>query len=180
MSQKKSIVTVFLFLFLLSGCEKESFIKPYYDKLLGCLEEDHPYIEKASEHNFELSGDAAVFKGAKDPLEAPVVFNRDSNDMCANVKVGESWWNSLPEEYADEKEEHELPRKQDIAKYIFYMCFFNHTTGKTDVEKIDGKDGLAWLQELEKLVNKCGPDVVPLSLQSQLDDGEALLKESTL
>ena len=164
MIQKYPIgVTFLLFIFLLSACEKENFMKPYYETLLSCLGEGHPYIQKASEHRFELSDDAKIFEEAGDSFIPNIAFSKESNEFCSTVKIEKSWWNALPEEYTEKEEERKHPRKRDVAKYLFYVCFSHYITGQLPWETTEDEDALRLINELNKISNKCGFDVVPLN-----------------
>ena len=161
---RKYIIS-FLFLFLLTGCEDRSFVMPFYEKILACLSEDHSYIEKVKKHRFQLSDDPKIFN-RKDLILPHIVFAKDSTDLCSNVKVEKSWWNSLVDYTKDAGENPSEPSKEEVIQLIFSFCFTNHITGgKTYFdEDFSGEDALKVLTEFEKIGEKCGEDAIPIPL----------------
>ena len=165
MNQKKKIVGfVVLLFFSFVGCKErgESFISPYYEKLLSCMDEDHPYRKKALEHGFELVDDLELYKEDSGLVFSHVAFGKNSQDICRIVRVEGSWWDSLPDEYANEEEANtsELPRKRDVVAGIFVICLLNSQVGHTDFENITNYELMLFLDDLSKMTHNCGSDAM--------------------
>ena len=186
MNQKKQIVALMALLLLaFSGCKQPqeeegggNFIKPYYDTILSCLDENHPFITEAESHNFELSDDAKLFESG-DLMIEHVVFSEDSYALCSDVKVDAAWWDSLPEEYPgdNELENVKITRKVDIVYLLFSTCFINFLTGGAQaLEEVTPEA----LDELQKVVAKCGPKIGLYGLKPLKGFEDLFKKESEL
>ena len=170
MNPRLIISSMSLCFLLLSGCKEQEghFLEPYFGELLSCIEPDHPYLEEAVEQNFELSDDPEVFTEENQKVLPHVVFDHDADHLCSDVKIEESWWNSLPEEFAseEERENGETVRKLDAARILFFTCFMSHLTGHKGLDVPIGSDeGMKAIEELNKVLKKC-PEALPFNTQS--------------
>ena len=166
MFHRKQNIIVLLALFLFVGCPpKDHFLTPYFSEVLGCFEEDDPFLEEAAKYRFELSSDAALFADQDKLIIPHVVFAEDSRNLCSSVQVEESWWNALLDEAVYTDLGPDDPSKQHAAKVLFTICYASYLLdGKPLDDSISPEEALRVIGEFNKLVKRCGADILPFDV----------------